>query len=193
MKALITTFLLFSTFSLISQDAISKFDVRVGVGLTSNNSLSAPHVLQSEVNYRFNNYIAVTGGLNFGKKLDGTFLESFRQWNLNAFLSPLKNNKRHDIRIGGGLSSMNHTIIDVDRIVLVTATPPIESDNLFSEEGISLGVNTNSEARQIGTNAIIEYTFRINDKFSIGASHQYQSFSDEWYRTATMVKIGIAL
>lgn len=193
MKTIITSLLFISTFVLQAQNKSSKIDIRIGAGIIPSSSLNAPHVIQNEINYKLNNYLTVSAGLSFGKNEGGNYSESYQQWNLNGFFSPLKNNKKHDIRIGGGLSSMSYTSITADGYIRTNNQTTTSINNVFGNDDIAIIGETKSAKNLLGYNSIIEYNYKLNSRFLTGIVYQLQNFPDGRYRDLYLLKIGLAL
>ena len=52
MKLLFTGLLISFSFLLTAQQTSGKFDIRIGTGISSNNDLTLPYVLNNQLNYR---------------------------------------------------------------------------------------------------------------------------------------------
>jgi len=98
-----------------SQVKLEKLDVRFGAGtslLGSGDFLTA--MFENEVNYKLNYLFTISPNISYGKSDFGVALSaSFIQFNLNFFISPFKNNKKNDFRVGGGIS--RYSVSDVSQ------------------------------------------------------------------------------
>ena len=96
---------------LSAQERNSKFDVKFGAGfgfMGSGDMLTLS--LENELNYKINNFFTVAASFGYGKGERGVHdLTAYTMGSVNVFVSPFRNNKRNNLRIGGGASVFNHT------------------------------------------------------------------------------------
>lgn len=178
---IIATVMLLPLFA-ISQNAGPKFDIRFGFGTSFLGTGDMRAVtIENELNYAFSRYFTSSFGLSFGKSIYGVYESaSFIQGNLNIYISPLKNNRRNDFRIGTGLSYnlVSNYYKESERYengVLVYESYKVE--------------NTNA----IGLNLILEDTFSITDKFFVGAKVFLQPYRNGDINRGILMKTGLRL
>ena len=179
MRTLLFTLLLVSFSSLFSQ----KFDVRFGMGPSFlGNGDMRSIMFENELNYFVNDYVSANASLAYGKSDNGVWLSaSFIQANANLFLSPFKHTKKHDLRIGGGLS-LNR--ISDTRITLVRYD--INTGELLEE--YEFGIRESA-----GLNLIAEYTFSISERFLVGIKALGQLYEDADSNEGILFKTGLRL
>lgn len=105
-RVIIFAVILFFTLNINAQEGDRDIDLRVGLGflkLKEGNALLAAS--EYEFNAKLSDYFTVAPSiaLSIADKSMGDSEKLF-QANLNAFVSPFRNNRRNDFRIGGGLS-----------------------------------------------------------------------------------------
>src|ERR1035437_8874666 len=108
-KALILAILLNLTLQLKAQEEQEKFDFRIGSGvsLLGSGDMITLNV-ENEFNFKFSQYFSNSISVNYGRSNSGAYeTASFIQGNINLYISPFRNNKRNDFRIGSGLSYYN--------------------------------------------------------------------------------------
>ncbi|WP_224997608.1 outer membrane beta-barrel protein [Cesiribacter sp. SM1] len=174
--------LLFSTQVLAQQDQ-HKFDIRFGVGkslLGSGDIITT--TFENELNYRLNPYFATAFSLNYGKSSREEFdLAVFTQGNLNLYLSPFRNTRRNDFRIGAGFTyykitdGINQGIYRDNRGNVVLQDFLVETRTSF------------------GYNIILENTYTIKNRFLLGLKLFTQPYSNGDINSGLMLKIGYKL
>lgn len=100
--------ILFSLY-VIGQENTNKFDFRLGAGISLQGTGDMRMFnYENEVNYHINQYFTTSLSVNLGRSNHGVYIySSFAQGNLNIFLSPFKNSRRFDFRLGTGLTYYN--------------------------------------------------------------------------------------
>ena len=183
MKArLLFLFLLFSI-PLYAQEERSKFDLRFGIG---NSLLGSGDIitttLENEVNYKLNRYFTTAFSLNFGRSsYDALNTASYTQGNLNIYLSPFKNSRRNDFRIGAGLSYYK-----VSDALIQLAN--------YDRQGNLVQANYLLEVRDsFGGNIILEDTHTIKERFLVGLKLFIQPYLNGDINSGVLLKIGVKL
>ena len=96
---------------LSAQERNSKLDVKFGTGfgfMGSGDMLTLS--FENELNFKINNYLTAAASLGYGKGEVGVHDHTaYTMGSVNVFVSPFRNNKRNNFRIGGGASLFNHT------------------------------------------------------------------------------------
>ncbi len=181
-------FLLFvlATLPLLAQNRSEthRFDLRLGFGVTilGTGDFIACN-FQNELNYRISPYFSSSVSLNIGRSNVSAANQSgasFVQGNLNIYVSPFKNNRRNDFRLGGGISVYN--------ISDYTTSPYLDTAT-----GHEYRVFDGSRRTAFGFNMVVEYTHRISKKFLIGALLFSQPYLNGDINSGGMVKFGMVL
>jgi len=170
--------------SLLAQDIhreTAKRDFRMGTGLSllGTGDLWAIQV-ESEVNYKLLPHMAVAGAVTLGSS---PFLSeestTFVQLNANGFLSPFRNDRFIDFRVGGGLS---YYVINEMR----------SRDVWYYDSDILYRFSETSVLRHaLGANIIIETTLQLTENLLLGAKAFTQPYLNGDINTGVMGKIGV--
>lgn len=182
MKRYLLIILLISSVQLFSQEITKKFDLRLGAGLSLLGSGDMSTItFENELNYKINSYFSSSLSLNFGKSYRGIYENtSYLQSNLNIFLSPFKNIRKNNFRIGGGLSLMNVT----------NSAEPWVDCGVGSPAEVQTLTHTNNS---FGFNIILENTYTIANKYLIGLKLFTQPYTNGDINTGILVKFGVVL
>ena len=170
-----------SSLNISAQEYSNKFDFKTGTGMVFlGTGDGIIYSFENELNYKINNYFstAISIGLGRGGSIERVEMGTQDDYFLgciNAFFSPFKNNKRHNLKLGSGVSYFNQAHIHVVRL----------STRDLAYDGWS----------EILYNIILEYEYRINSRFMIGGKlFTTGSFSGGGGDiTGGLVKFGIAL
>lgn len=182
MKKYLTFILFIIVTQLNAQDANKKLDFKFGVGksLLGTGDMRTIN-FENEINYKINNYFSSSFTLNFGYSDYGVFKTStYFQGNLNVFISPFKNNKKNDFRIGTGLSIMN----------------VFDSYYIPHDDGVVLNQSSAyyfDKRNSSGLNIIIEDTYSFKGKYLIGLKLYSQPYFNGDLNTGILLKIGLKL
>lgn len=181
-KTLLIFFVLLSTLSVKAQIEGKRIDIRFGLGASIFGTGNViVDMYEAELNRKFSNYftLAVTGA--FGKVGEGEFNTSaFTQSNVNAFISPFRNNRRNDFRIGIGFSSL-----DISSTHLEWAS---------YENGILKDYKTTtSKCYTFGGNIILENTYSVTERFMLGIKVFTQPYLNGDINTGIILKAGVTL
>ncbi len=187
MKILFFTFF-FVSFSMFvraqQQTETRKFDFRLGFGVTI---LGTGDIItcnfENELNYKISRYFASSASLNIGKSGLGQAEQasaSFVQGNLNLYISPFRNDKRNDFRLGGGISVYNIS----DYTVSYYWDPVSQKNNT---------VFLNDKRTAFGFNMVAEYSYRFSKKFLFGVLLFSQPYLNGDINSGGMVKFGVVL
>lgn len=180
MKAsLLFVFLLFSM-PLFAQDETKNFDVRFGVGRTILGTGDWRTItLENELNYSINSYFTTALSANYGRSNRGIYgTASYIQGSLNIFLSPFKNTKRNDFRIGTGVSLLN-----VSNVRVLSSRSNAKGEEIDIEYGFS-------ERSSFGYNIVLEDTYTVKSKYLLGLKVFTQSFFSGDINSGVLLKIG---
>jgi hypothetical protein len=172
------------TFSLhvIGQEKTDNLDFRFGAGISllgSGDMVTFNY--ENEINYKLNQYFAGSLSINLGRSNNGAYkTASFTQGNINAYFSPLKNNKRFDFRIGTGLTY--YGISDAYQ------------QSAYYENGVLVDVNYLFDNRNsFGFNVIIENSYLLSDKFLIGFKLFSQPYFNGDINSGILLKLGFII
>ncbi|RNC66106.1 hypothetical protein [Proteiniphilum sp. X52] len=149
-----------------AQSGDRDMDVRVGLGIGNLKKESDLLLLSEyELNVKWSDYFTIAPSimLNHGGNSDAD-LADFFQVNLNAFGSPLRNDRRNDFRIGGGLSFYR-----------------LNKGGFYATRSA------------FGLNLIIEDSYMIKDRFFIGVKALIQPYFNKDFNSGVFLKAGINL
>ncbi|WP_304236457.1 hypothetical protein [Jiulongibacter sediminis] len=138
--------------------------------------------LENELTYELNRYLTIRFSTLYGNSKHGVgAYQSYFQGNINAFVSPFKNNRRNDFRLGTGVSRMSVTQFTEYYDIPFNPNQPIDR--------YSIG-----EHRSGGTsiNLIIEDKFEIFQRLSLGLKAFTQPFSRGDINTGILLKMGVS-
>ena len=182
MKKYLGIILLIAAIQLNAQDIQRKFDVRFGIGISLLGTGDMTTInFENEINYKINHYFTGSFSLNYGTGNSGLYETStYFQGNLNIFISPFKNSRRNDFRIGTGLSIMN-----------ITDSYFIENFNI--ESGLTSTYYLDKR-NSYGINIIIENTFSITERLLIGLKLFTQPYiSNGDINSGILFKLGLKI
>ncbi len=168
-------------FLFFSSSLIAQFDFRAGVGRTILGTGDMwTNVVDGELNFTVNNYLAVGTSLAVGRSNTGVFINSsFTQGNINMFISPFGNDRISDFRVGGGF-----TVYDV-------------SDTKVTQYGMIDGiefVDIGFERRNaVGYSIIIENTIKMYERYLLGVKLFTQPYQNGDINSGIMLKLGVKL
>ena len=156
------------------------FRLGAGVSLLGTGDMVAFNY-ENEINYKLNRYFTSSASINLGRRnYEFSEIASFVQGNLNIFLSPFKNNKRFDFRIGTGLTY--YTISDA-----------YESRRHWVNE-VLVDVNYEFDKRNsFGCNIIIENSYSLTNRFLIGLKLYTQPYFNGDINSGVFLKLGLKL
>ncbi|WP_017733506.1 hypothetical protein [Nafulsella turpanensis] len=178
-------FLLFFLLSvqLFAQEVDKPFDLRFGLGtslLGSGDILTI--TLENELNYKLTKYFTTGLSLNYGRSNNGVYgTTSYIQGNLNVFISPFKNTRKNDFRIGTGVSLYN--VSDTHLLY-----------RWFDSSGELVEINYDVDVRKsYGYNIILEDTYSINSKLLLGLRLFTQPYLNGDINSGVLLKFGVKL
>jgi len=180
MKKLLFVVLLVSTLQLYSQEETGKFDFRFGIGVAFLGPVDMKTVtFENELNYKLSNYFAASLSVDYGKSFSGIYESaSYLQGNLNLFISPFRNNRKNDFRVGAGFSLMNVSETYGQAEYCGVGLPPNYTEPLFDNRD------------SFGYNIIIEDVYNISKKFLVGLKLFTQPYTNEDINSGVLVKAG---
>ncbi len=185
-----------------------KFDIRFGAGwsLLGTGDLGAVN-FENEFNFKFSRYFTASASFNYGrvsndrqsiatsyiivggKVYSSTTVNhwyhnaSFLQGNINLFISPFRNNRKNDLRIGAGISLYNIAEAYVQGYRSVHE----EWQPVYGEE---LATWEYDKRTSFGWNIIVEDTYTIKEKFLIGIKAFTQPYLNGDINSGFMGKVG---
>lgn len=173
---------IFFSIEAVGQVNARRVDVRLGAGhsLLGTGDMRTFNY-ENELNIKLNNYFTSSVSINLGRSNYGDFeTASFTQGNLNFFISPFKNTRRFDFRVGTGVTYYNIT----DAYVAwqswkngVLVETKYEFDNRNS----------------IGYNVILEGSYLMTNRFLIGLKAFTQPYQNGDINSGVMLKLGFVL
>jgi hypothetical protein len=112
-RTIILALLMSLVTGLSAQDRKSGFDMKFGTGfgfMGSGDMLTLS--FENEINYKINRYLTTAISIGYGKSDIGVMDHTdYLMGSANLFVSPFRNDKRNNFRIGGGASFFNHTSV----------------------------------------------------------------------------------
>lgn len=166
----------------IGQEKTGNLDFRLGAGISllgSGDMVTFNY--ENEMNYKLNQYFTSTASINLGRSNYGVSeTASFVQGNFNIFLSPFKNNKRFDFRVGTGLTYYN-------------ISDAYESSQLW-ENGVLVDIDYEFDKRKsFGYNIIIENSYSLTNRFLIGLKLFTQPYFNGDINSGLLLKLGLKI
>ncbi len=179
MKKVIFAIVILFSISAKAQTTKPRLDFRFGVGHSLLGSGDYRTIMfENEVNYFVNNYFSASGSLGYGKSdPNDQRSASFLQQGLTLHVSPLKNTRRNDFRIGLGLSRMS------------TSSHRVGASRL--ENGVWNQEKVFERSRSFGGNLQIENTYAITSKIKISAKMFTQPYFNGDINSGILVKAGL--
>lgn len=170
------------TIQLHAQDTQKKLGFHFGMGssLLGTGDITTFNV-ENEFSYKLNSYFSTSFTFNYGRgNMGKEKLSAYAQGNLNIFISPFKNNRKNDFKIGTGVSLMD--IYSINHHLAMCGTgleeaPPYEFN----------------KRTPFGFNIIIEDTYSINDTYIVGIKLFTQSYTSDDINSGILVKVGLKL
>lgn len=169
-------------FNLTAQEKTPKLDFKIGTGLgfMGSGDLTAL-CFENELNYKLNNYFSTSISLGFGRSIE--FIErqnDYLQGSFNLFISPFRNDKRNNFKLGLGYTRINEAVT----YLFSSFQYPNTYLNEFKYSGVSIN----------GFNMIIENEYKITSKFLIGGKlFMTGGIEDGGIVSGGMIKLGIVL
>ena len=149
-----------------------------GIGFTNlhKKKLNAIN-FENDISYIFSQYFSSEISVLYGKEYTGIY--TFIQGNMNVFVNPFKNNKIQ-IKGGGGLSFVHYTEFLLGFWYDYLANPNSERYKLYNDSSF-------------GINYILESSYLIKDKFSIGIRLFLQQYQTGFRNSGVFIKTGVKL
>ncbi len=181
-KTILLITAIFFSLTAKGQEKVGKLDFRVGWGVSLLGTGDMVTVVyENELNYKINNYLTSSLSINLGRSNYGIFeTTSFTQGNLNIYLSPFKNRKRTDFRVGTGLTEYS-----VSDAYIYQQT--FRNGKLIYTE---YQIETRST---YGLNFVIERSSLITDKLLVGVKLYTQPYFNGDINTGILVKMGFKI
>lgn len=165
-----------------AQETASKLDLRFGIGTSLLGTGDMRTLMfENELNLNLNKYFALEGGLGYAKSNDGIFEQSsFIQLNANIYISPFKNNRKNDLRLGTGLSW--YAVSDVYQ----------SSVTLQNSQLIDIAHKLDKR-NSIGFNVVVENTYSITEKYMLGLKLFTQPYQNGDINSGILLKFGVKI
>lgn len=168
--------------NMTAQERTQKFDFKIGSGLgfMGSGDLTAL-CFENELNYKLNNYFSTSISLGIGRSVE--FKDNhndYLQGSLNLFISPFRNDKRNNFKLGLGYTRINEAVTYLSSSYYY----PNTYLNEFEYSGTSIN----------GFNMIIENEYKITSRFLIGCKLFVTGGIEEGgIVSGGMIKLGIVL
>jgi hypothetical protein len=134
--------------------------------------------METELSVKLNNYFTFAGNITFGKSVGSDFDQSaFYQFNTNILVSPFKNSRKNDFRIGTGLS-----ISDV--------TDVYDTERMFENNQLVYTKAVIDKRTSTGVNFILDYQHQASQRFIVGARLINQQYTNGDINTGFLVRMG---
>jgi hypothetical protein len=158
MKNIFVILLLLSS-SAFAQDKPSTVDLKFGVGITFINHKIIR--FENELTKKWNPFFSSSISMNFGFG-GGSMKESLTVINgdINVFFSPFKNHKKHNFKVGTGLS-----------FIYLSETRENGKPGFFADPYFAVSVRSG-----LGFNAIIDHEIAIGKRYLIGGRIIFQPY-----------------
>lgn len=180
MRTYLLFILLICSTKLYAQEDSTRWGFRFGAGpaILGSGDMWALN-FENELGYKLNRHISSALSLQFGRSNSGVWeTTSFTQGNLNAFYSPFGNNRKNDLRIGGGTSYYG--------ITDVYLTSAYYENNVLIDQDFAIEMR-----RSWGYNIIIENIYALSNRFDIGIKLFTQSYFNGDMNTGLLFKVGV--
>lgn len=153
-----------------------KKSIQLGLGsafLGSGDILAG--VFEAELGYKLNPYLSTAFGINSAlgyRNLEMREHTTYQQGNANIYLSPFRNNRKVDFRLGTGVSA--NYVLERRIDMLSSFFPTYINESRFS----------------FGVNMIVETTFALNNNFLLGFKGFIQPYSNGDINSGVLIKVG---
>ncbi len=168
--------------SLNAQEKVHKFDFKIGSGLgfMGSGDLTAL-CFENELNYKLNNYFSTSLSLGIGRSKEYKERHNdYLQGSLNLFISPFRNDKKNNFKIGLGYTRINVTVASF-------------SSSYYYPDTYINQYNYNASSIN-GFNMIIENEYKISSRFIIGGKLFVTGGIEEGgIVSGALIKLGIVL
>lgn len=169
-------------FTANAQGTESKLDLRFGIGGSFLGTGGMRTIMfENEANLQLNRYLALGGGLGFAKSHNGVIDQaSFLQLNANVYISPFKNIRKNDFRIGTGLSW--YSVSDSYQLLSISHNGEIVDSEHKSDKRNSLGFN-----------AVVENTYSVTERLLLGLKLFTQPYQNGDINSGILLKFGVRI
>jgi len=182
-KTVLTIFTLIASISLTAQVNTHKLDYTLGSGFGFMGSGDVMATcFENELNYKLNRYLSTSISLGIGRTLkDVKSHNDYMLGSLNLFISPFKNNRLNNFKIGGGYT-------------LINETASYSTYDIDYSEG-TYNPDFNYLTRMVnGFSLILEDEYMINSRFLVGGKLFVTGGIEEGgIVSGGMIKLGILL
>lgn len=179
-KTILIIYFLLSLNLLFSQVDNNKFNYSIGFGSVLAGKGNLLTIVENQINYNLNNYFSLSLNVDNGRSFGySDEVNDFFQFGSNIFISPLKNIRQNNLKIGLGLAEINETV--TNKVFVYNNTKYEKFYNVVKNASI-------------GYNFIIEYEYKINSHYLIGGKlFTTGKFSDRSLFVGGLIKFGILL
>ncbi len=166
------------------QEVTSKFRYELGVGLSLLGSGDhTVYNIENEIDYSLNNYLELSVSLNYGRAQTSRFVfsSSFVQGNINLSVIPFTNLKKYALKFGVGAS-----MVSINEVSVSVAHH--EPDGTWVVDDYNF-----KDYSTIGYNLIIENSYNLSRRYSIGIKLFGQSYKNRDTNFGGIFKVGYML
>ena len=168
---------------IVKKDYSNKFDLKIGSGFGFMGFGDVVVVcFENEFNYKINKYLTAAISFGFGRSIGNGSGEwkvhnDYLSGSINAFVSPFRNNRRNNFRVGGGYTYINE------------ASSYVSGIQSYPEYDIRYTMANQSSHC---FNVIIEDEFKITKRLIIGAKLFLTGNIDSAVILGGLIKFGVA-
>ncbi|HAA10626.1 MAG TPA: hypothetical protein DCE41_02585 [Cytophagales bacterium] len=159
----------------------SNLDFRTGTGISLLGTSSMVMLtVENELNYRITPHFTASLSGGVARSVWGySESASYFQGNANVFVSPFRNTRYLDFRLGSGLS-----YIDVTEV----------ANGLLDQRGNWITFqNEPSQRQSLGINFVVEYSLNIGERYLIGTKIYTQQYTQGDANTGLMLRAGFRI
>lgn len=169
-------------FNAYAQETNPEYDLRFGVGTSLLGTGDMRTIMfENELNIKLNNYFTLGEGLGFAKSNYGVFEQaSFIQLNSNIYISPFRNNRKNDFRLGTGLSW--YSVSDV-----------YQSSATYQNGQLVDSKHVFDKRNSIGFNLIIEHTYHVSENLLAGLKLFTQPYQNGDINSGILLRFGLEI
>ncbi len=180
-KIILVTLLLFFITKISAQDYANKlsYTLGTGLGLMGDGDLAAFSV-ENGLTYKLNKYLSSSVSFGIGRSYNNTTANNnYLAGSVNLYISPFRNDKRNNFKIGGGYSYINTSSAYIGAIYYV---PDYEVKYAYDDNSYN------------AFNIIIEDEYWINSRFLVGLKlYTTGNMSFGGIISGGLIKFGVSL
>lgn len=176
---ILTLIWLLPVFNISAQEYSNKFEFKIGTGIVLIEKGTYNSSFENEISYKFTKFLAASMAINTGRSIDSSIEHNdYLQGGLNFFVSPWKNIKRNNFKLGIGYALMNKS--------------KTKQSYIFNESEYKKVYIYSSNVVN-GINFILENDYKINSLFTVGGKVYLGMFERSDLNYGAMLRFGISL